>query len=316
MTHNPKSQSIVFHSNEEFGFAISGLVITNVQAGSQAEKAGVSVGWYIVSINNHRFDTQREVEMAIAESKRTRYATNIVFIFQRESTNDVVYEGWVKKKSAKNRHKWQPRFFVLTKDGKIFYFKTIQESHKRNHPRMIKCFDIGKAEIAKKGKGSSDQCRFNLYMTKGRSYELMTATKEQCQEWHHFINLAATQSRIREMKKTNQPGHNYTCSVSEALSQELSGYQKPKSPKFFKIGSAPSVLSNLAVNYSGRNSSPGNAQASVGLTKSRSAIVFGSSRESVLGRSSEVNSSELGLEIRSSSYKAAKKLLGSNAPFQ
>lgn len=98
----------------------------------------------------------------------------------------LLHTGLLSKKSTKNRHLWQKRFFVLRDIGLLYYNdKAVFDAGGLSGARsIIRRSEILHVEVAKSGKGSEQGRRLNLSLKDhDRVFELMADTREACEEW-------------------------------------------------------------------------------------------------------------------------------------
>lgn len=69
-----------------FGVKCNGQTVTDVTAGSQAEKAGVKVGWTIVEIGGKKVSTTPEITKALADNKKKGKKYKIIAVNPEATT--------------------------------------------------------------------------------------------------------------------------------------------------------------------------------------------------------------------------------------
>lgn len=96
----------------------------------------------------------------------------------------IVMSGFLKKKSQKNRHVWNPRYAVI-RGAEMAYFRTQREALNNQNPAAIIPFSyISTVSVPQSGKGADQGIRFNLTLTTARAtLEWQAPTKELCRKW-------------------------------------------------------------------------------------------------------------------------------------
>jgi hypothetical protein len=73
-------------------------------------------------------------------------------------------EGVLEKKSTLNRHNWQTRYFVLSRNSLSYYRDDKQRAAGKVQPTIILVQHIQSVEIGTSGKGSKEGKRLNVHV--------------------------------------------------------------------------------------------------------------------------------------------------------
>lgn len=128
-------------------------------------------------------DPRTHRSWALPASKTTRSLNNDPLAAIIDPTH-IVMSGFLKKKSQKNRHVWNPRYAVI-RGAEMAYFRTQREALNNQNPAAIIPFSyISSVSIPQSGKGADQGIRFNMTLTTARgTLEWQAPTKELCRKW-------------------------------------------------------------------------------------------------------------------------------------
>ncbi|XP_060066149.1 uncharacterized protein LOC132546453 [Ylistrum balloti] len=206
-------------------------IITSVDPGSPAEKAGVKKGQIIISINqvNVLQSSHAEIVSLVQDGSlqiSLEVASSDVSLVRDLQSPKV--SGFMHKLSNSSFvRNWKKRFFVLRKDNCLYYYKNDQDC---SDP--LGALPLLNYTVSKHTDTSKSHC-FKAEKYGAKTYYFYVDTREEMARWVCAMNEAAMVSKKRKESWMDITSHNVGLPALEIRRAECTGYLR-KSNKAMK----------------------------------------------------------------------------------
>ncbi|KAK7487354.1 hypothetical protein BaRGS_00021443 [Batillaria attramentaria] len=210
-------------ANSDYGLHIldsQPAFITQVDAGSPAELAGVQEGQIIVSINGTNVLTATHDEIVrIMASSAGQVCLKVATSDFQPSRNlqASVIEGYMQKLSEGLLKMWKKRYFILRQDSCLYYYK-----HKDETDPLGAIPLAGYTFSRHLDHGRDYSFKAEKYGAK--TYYFVTESRDEMTQWVGALGEAAERSKKRKESFVSVSSHNVSLPALEVRRPECTGY--------------------------------------------------------------------------------------------
>ncbi|XP_059142269.1 uncharacterized protein LOC131929905 [Physella acuta] len=220
--------------------------ITSVDQGSPAEKAGITEGQILVSVNEQdvlTWDHADIVKLIQTCGNQIKLGVaNSDFQPVRDLQASVMSGFMFKLGNSSFMKIWKKRFFILRQDNCLYYYKNDQE----NDP--LGALPLYGYTISRHTDTSKDFC-FKAEKYGARTYYFMTDNRDQLTAWVGALTEAAVRSKKRKESFLSVSSHNVSLPALDIRKSECTGFLNKLSPNHSHWRRRYCVLKDACVYY-------------------------------------------------------------------
>ncbi|XP_041466480.1 protein piccolo-like [Lytechinus variegatus] len=197
------------------------VVITNLDPGGPAEKAGLKIGDMVLKINGQDVRQVRHSEVVKLATEAPEPLVLVVGTMVCHSLNlrsdQTIMSGYMHKLASTGMIKqWRKRWFVLKHDHCLYYYKT-EDDILPQGAIVLQNYTVTKARDAGK------QFSFKLTKEGARTYVFYTSNEEERSSWGKAINDAANPNHKTDVW-LDISTHNVSIPALSIKDPECTGY--------------------------------------------------------------------------------------------
>ncbi|BFZ11210.1 hypothetical protein BsWGS_14249 [Bradybaena similaris] len=200
--------------------------ITSVDPGSAAERAGITEGQILVSVNDHNVLTTNHVDIV----KLIQSAEGSVKLCVANSDcqpvrnlQATVMSGYMFKLGNSAFKVWKSRYFTLRQDNCLYYYKNHQETD------PLGAFPLGGYTISRHTEPNKEFC-FKAEKFGGRTYYFSALSRDQMTSWVGALSEASIRSVNRKGSFLSVSSQNVGLPALHILKPECAGILSKLSP--------------------------------------------------------------------------------------
>ncbi|BFZ21225.1 hypothetical protein BsWGS_24264 [Bradybaena similaris] len=200
--------------------------ITSVDPGSPAEKAGITEGQILVTVNDQTVLTTDHADIVQLIHSLTGDIKLGVANSDFQPVRDLqatVISGYMHKLGNSTFRIWKKRYFLLRQDNCLYYYKNEQETD------PLGAVPLGGYTISRHTETSKDFC-FKAEKYGGRTYYFVADNRDQMTEWVGALTEAAARSKKRKESFLSVSSHNVGLPALHIMKPECAGFLGKLSP--------------------------------------------------------------------------------------
>ncbi|CAG5128361.1 unnamed protein product [Candidula unifasciata] len=200
--------------------------ITSVDPGSPAERAGITEGQILVSVNDQTVLTTDHADIVELIHSLTGDIKLGVANSDFQPVRDLqatVMSGYMYKLGNSAFRIWKKRYFLLRQDNCLYYYKNEQETD------PLGAVPLGGYTISRHTETSKDFC-FKAEKYGGRTYYFVADNRDQMTEWVSALTEAAARSKRRKESFLSVSSHNVGLPALHIMKPDCAGFLGKLSP--------------------------------------------------------------------------------------